>query len=245
MKIYLIGRSQDNDIVIDDPNVSKHHAQLHIDGDRIAINDLNSTNGTSINGVKIQGKRFLEPYDVVQLGTAYLKWQNYIPEKPAAAAPVPAPAPIAPQVIETRTVIKEIREVPVKNESSWLARTLVIGLILLAIPTIGYVILRSSGHSMEAMLHLANTIDLQVECSEVANLLIMSEVTAIVSNRSDRVHDNVTLKITGFDKFGSQIIEKIVNYDVAIGAQSALPKLVSLPAKVKSCRCEVINSNPR
>ena len=48
-----IGRKEDNDIIIDNPAVSGHHARLVKHGNKFFIEDLNSTNGTFIAGRKI------------------------------------------------------------------------------------------------------------------------------------------------------------------------------------------------
>jgi predicted component of type VI protein secretion system len=48
-----IGRAPDNMIVIDDPSVSNRHAQLELSGETYRLKDLDSTNGTKVNGVAI------------------------------------------------------------------------------------------------------------------------------------------------------------------------------------------------
>ena len=48
-----IGRAPDNMIVIDDPSVSSRHAQLELVGETYRLKDLESTNGTKVNGVPI------------------------------------------------------------------------------------------------------------------------------------------------------------------------------------------------
>jgi pSer/pThr/pTyr-binding forkhead associated (FHA) protein len=48
--IVMIGRSPLNQIVIDHPTVSAHHAALLRTGDSYSLKDLNSTNGTQVNG---------------------------------------------------------------------------------------------------------------------------------------------------------------------------------------------------
>jgi pSer/pThr/pTyr-binding forkhead associated (FHA) protein len=48
-----IGRAPDNMIVIDDPSVSNRHAQLNLSGETYRLKDLDSTNGTKVNGVPI------------------------------------------------------------------------------------------------------------------------------------------------------------------------------------------------
>src|SRR5438105_14565568 len=49
--LITIGRSPDNMIVISDPSVSSHHAQLQLAGETYRLNDLDSTNGTRVNGI--------------------------------------------------------------------------------------------------------------------------------------------------------------------------------------------------
>ena len=48
-----IGRAPDNMIMIDDPSVSSRHAQLELSGETYRLKDLDSTNGTKVNGVPI------------------------------------------------------------------------------------------------------------------------------------------------------------------------------------------------
>jgi pSer/pThr/pTyr-binding forkhead associated (FHA) protein len=48
-----IGRAPDNMIMIDDPSVSSRHAQLERSGETYRLKDLDSTNGTKVNGVPI------------------------------------------------------------------------------------------------------------------------------------------------------------------------------------------------
>jgi predicted component of type VI protein secretion system len=49
--LITIGRAPDNVIVIRHPSVSSHHAQLELVGDAYRLKDLDSTNGTRVNGI--------------------------------------------------------------------------------------------------------------------------------------------------------------------------------------------------
>ena len=51
---YILGRSEDCQITIPDPGISKKHAALEVDEQGVIISDLKSSNGTFLNGVKIQ-----------------------------------------------------------------------------------------------------------------------------------------------------------------------------------------------
>ncbi|MCL5946444.1 MAG: FHA domain-containing protein [Chloroflexi bacterium] len=66
-----IGRARDNRLVIQEPFVSGHHAQMYFKKEHWWIRDLGSTNGTWINGKKVQAELALENGDVLRLG----RWQ--------------------------------------------------------------------------------------------------------------------------------------------------------------------------
>ena len=51
---YILGRSEDCQVTIPDPGISKKHAALEVDEQGVIISDLKSSNGTFLNGVKIQ-----------------------------------------------------------------------------------------------------------------------------------------------------------------------------------------------
>ncbi len=65
----IVGRSSICDVTVDDPKISGQHFCLEADDDGIYVSDLNSTNGTSVNGIRINGKRKLNPGDTVDAGT--------------------------------------------------------------------------------------------------------------------------------------------------------------------------------
>ena len=66
--VTTMGRSLDNDLVVESSEVSRHHARLELQEDGLRIIDLNSTNGTRINGRSIRSQR-LDPDDEVTFGT--------------------------------------------------------------------------------------------------------------------------------------------------------------------------------
>lgn len=66
-----IGREEDNDIQLNDERVSRVHAKLQEDQGQIILTDLNSTNGSRVNGHPVQ-LRVLQPGDHVQIGRCTL-----------------------------------------------------------------------------------------------------------------------------------------------------------------------------
>ncbi len=66
-KVINIGRDSDNDIVLDDPKVSRQHAKMKLEGDSFVIYDLASSNGTFVNGQKIMNET-LQDGDEIKIG---------------------------------------------------------------------------------------------------------------------------------------------------------------------------------
>jgi Protein of unknown function (DUF3662)/FHA domain len=70
-----IGRSRDSDVVLDDANVSRHHAEIRPSGASWIIVDLGSTNGVKVNGRRIDGPQSLKPGDSIELGTSQVTFE--------------------------------------------------------------------------------------------------------------------------------------------------------------------------
>ncbi len=51
--VTVIGRGAEADVVVDDAGVSRRHAEVHTDGDRVWVKDLGSTNGTFVDGERV------------------------------------------------------------------------------------------------------------------------------------------------------------------------------------------------
>ncbi len=96
-----IGRVEDNTFQIADPSVSSHHCEIHLRGSDIVIRDLNSTNGSFINGNKTE-EGVLKPGQVLRLGQVELKLEV---EGAAATSPsAPSGAPVKKQVDATMLI---------------------------------------------------------------------------------------------------------------------------------------------
>jgi hypothetical protein len=67
-----IGR-QDADLVVEDPEVSRRHAVLRRSGGSVVVEDLDSTNGTFVNGERIRGPIKVGPGDQVRVGRTTLE----------------------------------------------------------------------------------------------------------------------------------------------------------------------------
>ena len=73
--VLSVGRSRECDIAIDDPSVSRRHAELRRETQGYAIVDLGSTNGTQVNGEKVSRAK-LQPGDRITLGQTELRFEH-------------------------------------------------------------------------------------------------------------------------------------------------------------------------
>jgi pSer/pThr/pTyr-binding forkhead associated (FHA) protein len=134
-----LGRRPYNDIVIDNLAVSGEHAVLQMTGNEVYLEDLNSTNGTYVNGKAVK-KQLLQNSDTVEIGKYKIKYINEAanpgfektmifkpgsagimppPARPAVPAAPAAPAhPPAAEQVQAKATIKVLsgaaagREVP-------------------------------------------------------------------------------------------------------------------------------------
>ncbi len=65
-----LGRSRQCDVVLDDANVSREHAEIRPRGGAWVLTDLGSTNGSSLNGRRIDRPEVIKPGDELEFGTS-------------------------------------------------------------------------------------------------------------------------------------------------------------------------------
>lgn len=105
----LIGRDLTNDIIVNDPEVSRRHLRVFLQGNQYGIEDLGSTNGSFVNSQRLAGPYILHPGDFLTLGerinfvyevvdtdatVASPRTQQRQDQPPVAVTPaIPAPPP--------------------------------------------------------------------------------------------------------------------------------------------------------
>ena len=110
--VTRIGRGSANDHVIDDDAVSDPHLSIRYQDGEFTITDLDSSNGTLVNGARVT-RQVLAPNDVIQLGRTKMVFMK-VPESaddesPARMPAVPRP-PAPPQAVQEPPVLPEMVE---------------------------------------------------------------------------------------------------------------------------------------
>ncbi|HWQ13435.1 MAG TPA: winged helix-turn-helix domain-containing protein [Roseiflexaceae bacterium] len=91
--VLTIGRDGANDIIIDHPLASRRHARLERDENGFVVRDLDSTNGTYVNGDRIEGARTLHNQDRIWVADTEIVFND-----PEATQKGPLPAEILRRV---------------------------------------------------------------------------------------------------------------------------------------------------
>jgi pSer/pThr/pTyr-binding forkhead associated (FHA) protein len=71
--LITVGRRQEAGVALMDPSVSQHHAVFRVRGHTVTIEDLGSTNGTTVNGIRIELPTALAPGDEIDVGSVQLR----------------------------------------------------------------------------------------------------------------------------------------------------------------------------
>jgi hypothetical protein len=71
----IIGRLPECDVALADPNVSRRHAEVRPSGSGYSVVDLNSTNGTRVNGVVVAPEAALRDGDIITVGATRLRFE--------------------------------------------------------------------------------------------------------------------------------------------------------------------------
>jgi hypothetical protein len=148
----IVGRDANNDIAINDAEVSRKHARLSLHGSAYVIQDLGSTNGTFVNGQRITGSQVLNAGDTVSFGENIVMMyepaldpnatmvsssqapRTVVPVQRPAPAPEPsyAPTPAPPPVYSGQVPAGPVpMATPPQKKKTGLVIGIIIGIIIL------------------------------------------------------------------------------------------------------------------
>jgi predicted component of type VI protein secretion system len=94
-----IGRVDDNAFPIPEGSVSSHHCEILLRGADVVVRDLNSTNGTYINGNQVSGEATLKPGQILRLGQIEMRLED-ASAKDAAPKKLPDQTMVIPQGVK-------------------------------------------------------------------------------------------------------------------------------------------------
>lgn len=105
-KDLLMGRAPDCDVVLTQAGISRHHCRLSRNGEFFYLEDLNSKNGTRVNGIYIKSVQ-LEPEDVIQIGEYNIRFRREGADEPAKGVILSAEKELYE---EAGTIIRRVNE---------------------------------------------------------------------------------------------------------------------------------------
>lgn len=123
--VLTIGRAEDAGLTIDSNMASRNHARISNSGNKVTLEDLNSANGTSINGRRINAPTLLRDGDVFEIGDSKFR----IRMKPSAPAPRPAATQPAIDAVDPPAI-----ESP-KADQEWKTRIVFLGDVVDEMPS--------------------------------------------------------------------------------------------------------------
>jgi hypothetical protein len=74
-RVFTVGRLPECDIALTDANVSRRHAEFRASGRNFVVADLGSTNGTKVNGTRIEGEQILRDGDTISFGGTHIRFE--------------------------------------------------------------------------------------------------------------------------------------------------------------------------
>jgi pSer/pThr/pTyr-binding forkhead associated (FHA) protein len=128
MRIIKIGSDTNNDMIISgDPAVSRMHMQLFIDDEaNVFVTDCNSTNGTYVNGQRIDISIKLETYDILRIANTLINWQQLLLDNVDVKE--------AYETFQDNSSIPELQLEPQKNKSVklllFIVSILIVGIVI-------------------------------------------------------------------------------------------------------------------
>jgi pSer/pThr/pTyr-binding forkhead associated (FHA) protein len=127
-----LGRGEDCEVAMNSGAVSRRHARIVNDGVSVTIEDLESANGTQVNGRKLQAPAVLQDADTIEIGDSRLRVRmrsvsKPVPvqkaEPPMQVAPPPKPEPVVPTKPVVAPAPEPVPDLP-EPDQEWRTRIL-------------------------------------------------------------------------------------------------------------------------
>ena len=188
--VITIGRELDNDIALDDLEISRHHARLTRQGSHFIIEDLNSANGTLINNAPLTEPHILRSGDAVSLGEYKLKFE----EVPQTVSPSQVLPPVQPAATN-----------PPRSLFPW-----IIGGGILLITLLALLVLFAAGWIFTRG-QTALTGEPTTQATTLAGRPVVELIQVPPSNSQIQINQSVTIQAIASDPAGVNRLELWVN----------------------------------
>ena len=137
-----IGRVDDNTFPIPEGSVSSHHCEVLLRGGEVVIHDLNSTNGTFVNGHQVTGEAVLKPGQILRLGQVEIRLEDGSAQK--AAKRLPDQTMVIPQGVklgqEPATKAVAFDKATFAKKSNTANKVFIVAIVVLVLAVSGLII---------------------------------------------------------------------------------------------------------
>jgi pSer/pThr/pTyr-binding forkhead associated (FHA) protein len=127
-KIITIGRAEDNDYKLSHNSVSRYHLKIFVDAEKnVFVTDLDSTNGTYVNGNRITGTILLQREDILKAGfDKPIRWMRLIEGE-------------LPSRLSQESEISILKQLK-RNKINWLNVTLITIIVLFSLTILFFIL---------------------------------------------------------------------------------------------------------
>lgn len=135
-----LGRLEDNTICITEPSISSHHCEILLKGSDVFVKDLDSTNGTFINGEKIT-ESALKPGQILRLGHVQARLESGDPQQPQSVDKTMIISRGVKSELETGTKTVNLdKDSPFRKKDNKATMFFIVGGVILGLVILGLVI---------------------------------------------------------------------------------------------------------
>src|SRR5271163_3967018 len=135
-----IGRVDDNSFPIPEGSVSSHHCEVLLRGSDVVIHDLNSTNGTFVNGHQVTGEAVIKPGQILRLGQVEIRLEDGSAQK-AQPKKLPDQTMVIPQGVklgkEPSTKAVAFDKTTFAKKSNTANKIFIVAIVVLALAVAG------------------------------------------------------------------------------------------------------------
>lgn len=195
--ITTIGRAADCDITLLDRSVSRRHANIQVFENRCEVSDLQSSNGTYLNGSPVTVANHIEEGDTIRVGSVHMRVRAVGAELTLAegyhvegtllsfpcgqspAASEPRPTPADPERL--RKLLSEIARTLVKNEGPAVILNRVVDLVFASVPAdrVFLILIDDTGKPVPRVVRARDGSAVQTAISQTIVRRVMTERVAL------------------------------------------------------------------